>query len=82
MNDVFRLLTELSIDPFSLDDFQRDPDPLTAALGIRPEDIPSVMRPAGVASDGTWARGAAMFDPGYDPLPDPDVPESPEQDLA
>ncbi|WP_437616878.1 hypothetical protein WMF20_23535 [Sorangium sp. So ce834] len=81
MNAAFQLLTELSTDPFRLDDFLRDPDPLIASWGIRPEDVPSIMRPAELAPDGPWHLGAAFADPGYDPLPDPDVPDSPEQNL-
>lgn len=82
MNAVFQLLTELSIDPFRLDDFLRDPDSQLTSRGIRPEDVPPVLHSGGIALDGAWARGAAFTDPGYDPLPDPDVPESPELDLA
>ncbi|MGK4004042.1 hypothetical protein WMF31_15520 [Sorangium sp. So ce1036] len=82
MNSVFQLLTDLSIDPFRLDEFLSDPAPMFASRGIRPEDISSIMRPAGIAPGGTWHRGAAFADPGYDPLPDPDVPDSPEQEMV
>lgn len=81
MSAIFQLLTELSVDPFCLEDFLRDPDPLIASRGVGSEDIPAIMRPGAIPSDGTWARGAGLLDPGYDPLPYPDVPESPEQDL-
>lgn len=82
MNPVFQLLTELSVDPLRLDEFLRDPEPPISSRGVDPGDVASLMRPAGIAADGTWERGAAFYDPGYDPLPDPDVPESPEQELT
>ncbi|WP_437751025.1 hypothetical protein [Sorangium sp. So ce1389] len=73
MNSATRLLTELSIDPFRLDDFLRDPDPLLAAEGVALEDLAGCT----VTADESWARCAACGDPGYDPLPDPDVPVPP-----
>jgi hypothetical protein len=79
---IFDLLAELSIDTFRLDDFLRDPDPLLASWGIGLEEAPLVMSPASIAADGTWERSAVAGDPGYDPLPDPDVPEPEEDDAA
>ncbi|KYF76005.1 hypothetical protein BE11_03440 [Sorangium cellulosum] len=77
MNSAYRLLTELSIDPFRLDDFLRDPDPLLAADGVALEDLAGCTEMSALAADGTWARCAACGDPGYDPLPDPEVPVPP-----
>ena len=74
MDSVSQMLTELSTDPFRLEDFLRDPDPLLIAAGIRPEDVARLMFPSRSAPDGTWERCASCTDPGYDPLPDPDVP--------
>ena len=62
MNSAFQLLTELSTDPFYLEAFLRNPDPLIGRVDMVRED------------PGTWARCATCTDPGYDPLPDPDVP--------
>lgn len=78
MNAVSQLLTELSVDPFRLDDFMSDPDPFLAEAGIALEELPRLRRPGETLSDdtdGTWVRCAACADPGYDPLPDPEVPE-------
>ncbi|WP_437617415.1 hypothetical protein [Sorangium sp. So ce1151] len=74
MNPASRLLTELSIDPFRLDDFLRDPNPLLAAEGIGLEDLAGCTDLSVAAADESWARCAACADPGYDPLPDPEVP--------
>ena len=74
MNPAFKLLTDLSIDPFRLDDFLRDPDPLARETGVAAEDLARVARPADRSSGGPWSRCAACMDPGYDPLPDPEVP--------
>jgi hypothetical protein len=74
MDPVFQLLTELSVDPFQLDRFMRDPDPLMAELGMDPAELPALARPDTNVPAETWARCAACFDPGYDPLPDPDLP--------
>ncbi|WP_438021203.1 hypothetical protein WMF18_19950 [Sorangium sp. So ce315] len=76
MTSASRLLTELSIDPFRLDDFLRDPDPLLAAEGISLKELAGCTDRFALAADGTWARCAACGDPGYDPLPDPEVPGS------
>lgn len=74
MNSVSQMLTELSIDPFRLEDFLRDPAPLVGAAGITPEGLPRLMFPSKSLPDETWERCASCTDPGYDPLPDPDVP--------
>jgi hypothetical protein len=70
MDLAFKLLTELSVDPFRLEDFLREPDPLA------PE-----APPFGLSPDASWSRCAICGDPGYDPLPDPDVP-APEATLG
>lgn len=75
MDPAFNLLTELSIDPFQLDDFLRDPDPLARAAGVAPEDVRRLARPADLPAGGLWSRCAACADPGFDPLPDPEVPD-------
>jgi hypothetical protein len=77
MNPALKLLTELSIDPFQLDDFLRDPDPLVAGAGVAPADLPLLARRGGLAPDASWACCTFCGDPGYDPLPDPDVPPPP-----
>jgi hypothetical protein len=74
MDPVFQLLTELSVDPFQLDRFMRDPDPLMAELGMDPVELSALARADALAPAETWARCAACFDPGHDPLPDPDLP--------
>lgn len=81
MDSMSLLLTELTVDPFHLEAFLRDPDPLATAMGLTAADIPRLMlsvksAPFGKA-DGSWARCASCSDPGHDPLPDPDIP-SPE----
>ncbi|WP_437878893.1 hypothetical protein [Sorangium sp. So ce513] len=78
MNPASRLLTELSIDPFRLDDFLHDPDPLLAEKGVAVDGLAGSTGLSAVAADETWTRCAACFDPGYDPLPDPDVPIPPQ----
>jgi hypothetical protein len=77
MNATFQVLTQLSIDPFRLDDFLRDPDALIAGSRAAPMNFPSLALPTANAPEGAWSRCASCFDPGSDPLPDPDVP-SPE----
>lgn len=76
MNAVTQLLTHLSVDPFRLNDFVRNPGPFIAAAGIAPEELPRLWRTAETGADETWVRCAACADPGYDPLPDPEVPEA------
>ncbi|MGK3983954.1 hypothetical protein WME99_13005 [Sorangium sp. So ce136] len=77
MDSASRLLTELSIDPFRLEDFLRDPDPLLARSDVAEEVLTGCAAFTDVVLDGTWARCAACGDPGFDPLPDPDVPAPP-----
>jgi hypothetical protein len=74
MDPAFKLLTELSVDPFRLDDFLRDPDPLLAGTGLAAADLSKLARPGEAAPAAGWARCTFCADPGYDPLPDPDVP--------
>ncbi|XXY50304.1 hypothetical protein WME91_04050 [Sorangium sp. So ce269] len=77
MDSASRLLTELSIDPFRLDDFLRDPAPLLARSGVAEDVLTRCTSFTDAVLDGSWARCAACGDPGFDPLPDPDVPVPP-----
>jgi hypothetical protein len=79
MNTAFQVLTELTLDPFHLDAFLRDPGPLCAEAGIALEDLQRFAHPAGSARDAAWSRCAMITDPGHDPLPEPDESPSPEQ---
>ena len=80
MNTAFELLTELTVDPFRLNEFRTDPARLSAELGVLPEDLARILHPSSVAAGETWSRCASIFDPGQDPLPDPDVPPPPDDD--
>lgn len=66
MNRLIDTFTELSIDPFFQDAFACDPEGVRRAAGLTERDREALE----ALQSGTWARGAAFFDPGPDPLPD------------
>jgi hypothetical protein len=79
MDQIFELLTELSIDPFLHETFVRDPRDILLRAGLAPEDPAALARAAGVGgsgilAEGAWERCALLVDPGFDPLDDPDPP--------
>jgi hypothetical protein len=80
MDAISQLLTRLSVDPFRFEAFKRDPHPFIAEAGIAPEDVPRLLRPSETLSEDAWVRCAICNDPGYDPLPDPEVPEAEDSD--
>lgn len=76
MDRAFQLLTDLSIDPFRLDDFLHDPLPELKRAGLDAQALPMLSRSDWLAPEAVWERCASCGDPGTDPLPDPDVPDS------
>lgn len=75
MNTALQLLNDLTLDPFKLDDFLSDPLALDTAITV--EDLQRFARDGRPVLDDGWVRCASCFDPGTDPLPDPDVPMPP-----
>ena len=76
MENMFELLTNLSIDPFAQEAFRRDPEAFMKDSGLTTGEMARFLDLAGSQSEGiakgTFARCAAAVDPGPDPVPDPD----------
>lgn len=80
MERLLKFLTELNLDPFKRLAFARDPESTAAAAGLEPWERaalrgsnPGSLEP-GADLTGNWQRCAIGWDPGPDPLPDPDAP--------
>jgi len=69
-----QLLAELSIDPFQLEDFLTDPDAFLPQGQPSPAELLQHQATPEPVNGTPWVRCAAFFDPGIDPLPDPEVP--------
>lgn len=79
MDQIFELMTQLSIDPFMHQAFSRDSQDILRRAGLSPADPASLARVTGdgaVLAQGTWERCAVLVDPGFDPIDDTDPPSA------
>ena len=79
MDQIFELLTDLSVDPFLYQAFTRAPKDVLLQAGLASED-PATLSQAvsgghrAPMAEGTWERCAVLVDPGFDPIDDTDPP--------
>ena len=77
MDRLFEVMTELSIDPVRFEAFSREPARHLAEAGLSAEEQLMVLgwlQGQRRINGNAMGMAAVLFDPGDDPLPDPDVP--------
>lgn len=76
MERMFKLLSDLTEDPFKHEAFLSDPESFMRESGLTAEEMAELAQlsgsPSTAAANGAWARCAGCIDPGPDPYPDPD----------
>lgn len=79
MDQMFELLTELSIDPFLNEAFMRDSRDILLQAGLSAEDptaLARATRDGAALTQGAWQHCAVLVDPGFDPIEDTDPPSA------